>query len=160
MQVNFNSFKTPAGRIYLVAKGNKLCGIAFEKQWPELKSRYSDIVEKKSPVLRRATKQLGEYFKGKRRSFDIPYTLKGTKFQKRAWEALATIPFGKTKSYKDQAQLVRSPKAVRAIGRANGQNPLCIILPCHRVIGSNGSLTGYAGGLKIKKFLLNLERAI
>jgi methylated-DNA-[protein]-cysteine S-methyltransferase len=87
----------------------------------------------------------------------MPYELDGTAFQKRVWKALAKIHFGETKNYKQQAMLVKSPKAVRAVGRTNGLNPLSIVLPCHRVIGSNGSLTGYGGGLKIKKYLLDLE---
>jgi methylated-DNA-[protein]-cysteine S-methyltransferase len=97
------------------------------------------------------------YFKGKRQSFDVPLELVGTEFQKKVWQALSRIPYGQTRSYKQQAIWARSPKAVRAVGQTNGRNRICIILPCHRVVGSDGSLTGYAEGLNVKKFLLNLE---
>ncbi len=101
--------------------------------------------------------QLDEYFEGKRQTFDIPYILEGTEFQKKAWQALTTIPYGKTASYKDMAIKVGNPKASRAIGMANNKNPITIIIPCHRVIGSSGKLVGYAGGLNMKEKVLELE---
>lgn len=102
--------------------------------------------------------QLYEYFKGDRRSFDLPLGFKGTDFQKRVWEALRDIPYGQTRTYKDIAESIGSPKAVRAVGNANNKNPLSIIVPCHRVIGSSGSLVGYGGGLDRKAYLLDLEQ--
>lgn len=159
MSFNFKPFKTPVGQLYLVAKGNKLHAIIFKKNWAEYKKKFSDIKQTDSAVLEATRKQLQEYFAGKRKSFDLPYELHGTDFQIRTWKSLAKIPYGQTKSYKEQAILAQSPTAVRAIGRTNGLNPLCIILPCHRVIGSDGTLTGYAGGLKAKEYLLRLENA-
>ena len=111
-----------------------------------------------TPVIDRALTQLNEYFAGRRKAFDLPLKLFGTEFQQKVWIALSKIPYGVTVSYKDLAETVGNPKACRAIGMANNKNPLPIILPCHRVIGKNGSLTGYAGGLHIKKFLLDLEQ--
>ena len=102
--------------------------------------------------------QLQEYFSGQRRTFDVPYELRGTEFQKKVWAALETIPYGQTRSYGDIARMVGSPKAVRAVGAANGKNPLWIVVPCHRVIGADGTLTGYAGGLWRKEKLIAAER--
>jgi methylated-DNA-[protein]-cysteine S-methyltransferase len=101
--------------------------------------------------------QLCEYFDGKRKAFDLIFDLEGTPFQQRVWQALLTIPFGKTRSYMDIARALGDPKAIRAVGTANGSNKIAIIIPCHRVIGSDGSLTGYAGGLHRKKWLLDFE---
>lgn len=108
-------------------------------------------------VLRAAQAQLGEYFAGTRTQFDLPLDFRGTDFQKRVWAALLDIPFGQTRSYVDIARLIGSPSACRAVGAANGRNPISIIAPCHRVIGTNGTLTGFAGGLEAKQFLLELE---
>ena len=103
--------------------------------------------------------QLQEYFAGTRRKFDVPYELRGTEFQKKVWAALEEIPYGQTRSYGDIARAVGNPKAVRAVGLANGKNPLWIVVPCHRVVGSGGRLTGYAGGLEMKRALLELEKS-
>jgi methylated-DNA-[protein]-cysteine S-methyltransferase len=111
-----------------------------------------------TPLIKKAAAQLAEYFNGKRRSFDLPLALHGTDFQRSVWKALQTIPAGETRSYKDIAALIGNPKAVRAVGMANNRNPIVIIVPCHRVIGSDGSLTGYGGGLPAKQYLLNLEK--
>ena len=111
-----------------------------------------------SPVLGTTADQLDEYFAGTRTSFDIPLDLHGTPFQLAAWQALAGIPYGETRTYGEQADAIGRPTAVRAIGAANGRNPVSIVLPCHRVIGSNGSLTGFGGGLEVKATLLELER--
>ena len=108
-------------------------------------------------MLKSAVKQLGAYFSGKTRTFDISLRPVGTDFQERVWKALRSIKYGKTVSYGDIAKKIGNPKAVRAVGSAIGKNPLSIIVPCHRVIGSNGKLTGFAGGLKTKEYLLNLE---
>lgn len=112
------------------------------------------------PVLRRAQAQLDEYFAGERRGFDLPLAPQGTPFQREVWFALAGIPHGETISYAELARRVQRPSATRAVGAANGRNPLPIVLPCHRVIGADGSLTGFGGGLPTKRFLLELEGAL
>ncbi len=101
--------------------------------------------------------QLCEYLEGKRKSFDVPYTLNGTEFQKKVWNALCDIPYGETRSYKDIATAVGNPKASRAVGMANNKNPITVIVPCHRVIGASGKLVGYAGGLEMKQYVLSME---
>ncbi len=110
------------------------------------------------PVLQETVRQLTEYFLGERREFSLPLDLHGTQFQLRVWNALLAIPYGETRSYAELARAVGSPKGVRAVGRANGVNPVAIIVPCHRVIASDGTLCGYGGGLEIKRKLLELER--
>ena len=112
-----------------------------------------------SSLLKSASLQLAEYFEGRRHSFDLPLAFKGTDFQVRCWRALCDIPYGETRSYKDIAAAAGSPKACRAVGMANNRNPIAIIVPCHRVIGADGSLVGFGGGLDVKIFLLELERA-
>jgi methylated-DNA-[protein]-cysteine S-methyltransferase len=111
-----------------------------------------------SPLLLRTVSELREYFDGRRKSFDIPLAPEGTDFQKRVWQALCDIPYGETRSYGDIAKALDSPRAARAIGLANNKNPIPIIIPCHRVIGADGSMVGYAGGLETKEFLLKLEK--
>ena len=112
-------------------------------------------------MLTRAARQLAEYFAGTRRTFDLPlaFTARGTPFQQKVWRALLTIPFGETRSYGEIAAQIGSPRAVRAVGAANGRNPISIVAPCHRVVGANGKLTGFAGGLENKAYLLALEGA-
>lgn len=112
----------------------------------------------KNPIVRQSIIQLSEYFAGKRRSFDLPLSAKGTEFQEKVWDALLQLPYGKTVSYAEVAKIIRRPKACRAVGSANGKNPIAIIIPCHRVIASDGTLGGYAHGLEIKKQLLDLEK--
>ena len=109
-------------------------------------------------LLKKCCKQLDEYFSGKRKTFDVPLDAKGTKFQKQVWRELQKIPFGKTLSYGDIAKKIKNPKASRAVGGANNKNPIAIVVPCHRVIGANGKLVGYAGGLHRKAWLLKHER--
>lgn len=157
MSFCYQKISSPIGPLYLVASGEAICGITFENVWPSLKKKFPGVEEAESPILRKAQRQLNEYFAGKRKTFDLPLHFQGTPFQNRVWEALSKIPYGETRTYGQQAAIVKSPKAVRAVGRTNGLNPVCIVLPCHRVIGKDGSLTGFAGGLKMKKFLLNLE---
>ncbi len=111
----------------------------------------------KTEITDKAYKELSEYFEGKRKQFDIPYKLTGTDFQKKVWSALCDIPYGETRSYKDIAAAVGNPKASRAVGMANNKNPITVIVPCHRVIGASGKLVGYAGGLTMKEFLLDME---
>lgn len=115
---------------------------------------------KKTEIIDRAAKQLEEYFDGQRREFDVPLSVEGTEFQKSVWDALMQIPYGETRSYKDIAVVVGNPKASRAVGMANNRNKIIIIIPCHRVIGADGSLVGYGGGLDIKKKLLEIEKGL
>ena len=110
-----------------------------------------------TPLLLKAKNQLKEYFAGKRKKFDLPLKPEGTDFQKQVWLALESIPFGETASYLDIANGIKNPKAVRAVGGANGKNPIAIIIPCHRIINSNGSLGGYNGGIEIKQALIKIE---
>ena len=116
------------------------------------------IKQQETPLLLQAATQIEEYFQGKRKTFKLPLKLKGTEFQKLVWDALLTIPYGETRSYSEIACQIGRPKASRAVGMANHRNPVAIVVPCHRVIGKNGSLTGYAGGLDKKERLLDLER--
>ena len=153
------NIKTPIGNLCLVEKDNFLQCVVFEKNWDNYKKRFTEIKESKTELLQNAEKQLSEYFSGQRKKFDLPIKLEGTDFQKRVWQSLKKIPYGKTFTYKEHAEMANSPKAVRAVGRTNGLNPICIILPCHRVIGSNGKLTGYAGGVEVKEKLLEIERS-
>ena len=114
-------------------------------------------LDQRHPILLETERQLSEYFAGKRIRFTVPLEPRGSEFQKRVWSALKEIPFGKTRSYLDLAKTIGLPKASRAVGAANGKNPLSIIFPCHRVVGANGALTGFAGGLETKAMLLTLE---
>lgn len=145
------------GPLYLVASEKGLQGVFLKKQKTPLAR---SLKEQRSPVriLARSVQQLDEYLDGKRRSFDLPFDITGTPFQKNVWRELSKIPYGKTYSYKDIANRIKNSKAVRAVGTANGKNPLCIIVPCHRVIAADGSLGGYAGGLTMKRRLLKLEQ--
>ena len=148
---------TPVGDLELVADGNGLCRLSFGKTAEAL-----EFPEEETELLRRAKEQLEEYFEGRRREFDLPLSLQGTDFQLRDWNALLEIPYGETRSYKEIAEAVGCPRGFRAVGMANRCNPVPIIVPCHRVIGANGSLTGYAGANKalgIKEYLLKLEGA-
>ena len=151
---------SPIGRLRLVATDQGLSHLLFDQQVGEdLESDGDEVEADDHPVLAAATAQLAEYFAGRRQEFDIPLDLSGTEFQRAAWSALANVPFGETRSYRQQAEAIGRPKAVRAIGAANGKNPVPIVLPCHRIVGSDGSLTGYGGGLPIKEYLLNHEQA-
>jgi methylated-DNA-[protein]-cysteine S-methyltransferase len=145
--------------LYLVASKKGLRGVHWKKQnAPLLKALKGTSPQTR--VLSKAARELGEYFAGKRARFSLPLDAVGTAFQKRVWRELRRIPFGKTRSYKDIARRIRNPKAVRAVGTANGQNPLCIVVPCHRVIAADGSLGGYSAGLSIKRKLLRIEGKI
>jgi len=142
--------------------------ISFIKNIPTIKKEdipivntYNEITDKKNipSILKQTIIELTEYLEGKRKQFDIPILLTiGTRFQKKVWKALLTIPYGKTQSYKQIAEKIECPKGCRAVGNANNHNPIGIIIPCHRVIGANNKLVGYAGGLEKKKFLLELEQ--
>lgn len=122
------------------------------------KDRGSDFVQKETPLIVTAYQQLTEYFAGQRQSFQLPLMPNGTAFQMKVWQALQMIPYGETRSYLQIAETIGNPKACRAVGMANHHNPIGIIIPCHRVIGANGALVGYAGGLNLKKCLLDLEK--
>lgn len=134
--------------LFLVEEEGKIVGILFQRPEGE---------EGETPLLLLAEKEIREYLAGKRKEFTFPIQSKGTDFQKRVWSALLEIPYGKTQSYGEIAEKIQSPKACRAVGGANNKNPLSIVVPCHRVIGKNGSLVGYGGGLDWKKRLLSLE---
>lgn len=156
-QYAFKTIKSPIGALKLVASSDGLAAILWENDDPR-RVRLNIVAEDAGhPVLIRAEKQLGEYFAGKRTAFKLKLDFAGTDFQKQVWKALLDIPFGETRSYAQIAKQLKNPKAVRAVGAANGKNPISIVTPCHRVIGSNGTLTGFAGGLQTKAFLLDLE---
>jgi methylated-DNA-[protein]-cysteine S-methyltransferase len=155
MTLTMTTLETPVGPLRLVASDTGLRSVSFRGEAPAL-----DAVEGDSPVLVQAACQLGEYFAGTRTGFTIPLDLRGTPFQLDAWQRLEDIPYGETVSYAEQARRVGRPRAVRAIGAANGSNPVPIVLPCHRVIGSDGSLTGFGGGLQVKRALLDHEAGV
>lgn len=143
------SYETPLGAIWIVESGGEITNISYKKP--------CEFKEEETTLTREAARQLTEYFAGKRKEFELPLNPEGTDFQKKAWDALLKIPYGKTRSYKQQAESVGNPKASRAVGMSNNRNPIMIVIPCHRVVGTNGSLVGYAGGLDVKRFLLDLE---
>jgi methylated-DNA-[protein]-cysteine S-methyltransferase len=147
---------SPIGRLSLYSDGVALTGLYMESREPPGESLPGDNIA----VLKAVAQQLKEYFTGARRDFDLSLALHGTAFQCKVWEHLKSIPCGETWSYGQLAQRIRQPTASRAVGLANGRNPVSIIIPCHRVIGSDGSLTGYGGGLERKKWLLEHERSM
>lgn len=156
-RIYYTSIESPLGGLRLVAEELGLRTVWFirgrtqeapDQEWKEDAAFFADVI-----------RQLRAYFAGELREFEIPLLMEGTEFQKRVWKALQTIPYGETISYGQLAKQIGDPKAVRAVGAANGQNPIPIIVPCHRVIGSDGSLTGFGGGLENKKKLLELESA-
>ena len=159
-------YSSPFGELLLGSFGDQICLC----DWKYRKSRESidrrireglnaEFVEAGSPLMETCKEQLEEYFKGSRRTFDLPILLVGSDFQKRVWQALLEIPYGKTQSYAGLSRRLGDEKAIRAVAGANGENALSIIVPCHRILGSDGSLTGYAGGIRVKKKLLQLEGA-
>ncbi len=157
MQLYNKKIQTPVGQLTLVAHDQALVAVLWENDDP-MRVKLSESFEQKAhPLLVEIEKQLVEYFAGQRTQFTIPLDFQGTAFQKSVWSALLQIPFGETRSYKEIAESIGNIKAVRAVGAANGKNPISIIAPCHRVIGANGKLVGFAGGLKNKDILLNLE---
>jgi len=157
MAYAFKKVASPVGELTLIASGAGLAAILWQDDDPA-RVRVGPRVEASDhPVLEEAARQLGAYFAGERRSFDLPLDFHGTDFQKRVWTALLAIPFGETRSYAQIARAIGAPTAFRAVGAANGRNPISIVAPCHRVIGTNGRLTGFAGGLAAKQHLLRLE---
>ncbi|WP_421553037.1 methylated-DNA--[protein]-cysteine S-methyltransferase [Pseudomonas yamanorum] len=157
MSYEYKYMTSPVGQLTLVARDGKLTAILWEKERPN-RVRLGALQEaNNSPVLEETERQLKEYFAGTRNRFELELDFAGTDFQKKVWQALLTIPFGETRSYSQIAAQIGSPKAVRAVGAANGRNPISIVAPCHRVIGASGGLTGFAGGLEAKQYLLELE---
>ena len=142
-------YQTKIGRIKIAQEGDAIVEINVTESEKES--------EKETPLIKKTIKELEEYFEGKRKFFDIPISIKGTEFQEKVWEALSRIPYGETKSYEDIAKMIGCPKGARAVGMANHNNKIIIIIPCHRVIGKNGKLIGYAGGLPVKEKLLQIE---
>lgn len=157
MDLHYTKIESPLGELYLVADETHLHALIFKRAWTSFKKTRGPMTEGSSKLIRETARQLKEYFAGRRRDFDIPLASQGTEFQKEVWNALCKIPYGKTISYQEQAESIGRPKAMRAVGGTNGKNPISIIVPCHRVIGCSGKLTGYAGGLENKEFLLKLE---
>jgi methylated-DNA-[protein]-cysteine S-methyltransferase len=151
---------SPVGRLTLVASDLALKAVLWENDRPGRVKVNVAAQDENHAVLLEAERQLGEYFAGQRREFSLPLDPSGTEFQRKVWSALLTIPFGSTRSYADVARQIGSPSAVRAVGAANARNPLSIVAPCHRVVGSTGKLTGFAGGLDNKAYLLALEGAL
>lgn len=148
---------SPVGQLKLVAKGERLAAILWEHDKPN-RVRLGELVEANDrAILIETGRQLNEYFAGTRQAFDLALDFQGTDFQKQVWAALLTIPFGQTRSYAEIARQIGNANAVRAVGAANGRNPISIVAPCHRVIGASGELTGFAGGLANKMLLLSLE---
>jgi methylated-DNA-[protein]-cysteine S-methyltransferase len=149
---------TPLGRVRIVISGGELAGLDFEgsARAPQV----TDETPGSDITLRNVAQQLDEYFRGMRTRFELPLRLEGTPFQVAAWSALLEIPYGQTRSYSELAAWIGHPSAARAVGAANGQNPISIVVPCHRLIGRDGDLTGYGGGIDRKRRLLDLERAI
>ncbi len=157
MKTFYKLIPSPVGELKIVANDSGLLAILWENDPPARVPLNETEKADEHPLLTEAAQQLAEYFAGKRETFDLKLAAEGTPFQKRVWAALRQIPYGETRTYAQIAEEVGQPKAVRAVGAANGRNPISIVVPCHRVIGSNGTLTGFAGGLKTKSFLLQLE---
>ncbi len=144
-------YETPIGVVCIEESENAITGLWFHEE--------KDPMETETPLLKEAGRQLTEYFEKKRKVFDLPLKPEGTNFQKRVWAALCTIPYGQTRSYGEIAKQIGNEKACRAVGGANNKNPIMIFIPCHRVIGANGSLVGFGGGLPAKKYMLELEKS-
>ena len=142
-------YNSPIGELYITADEYSLLSVSFSSK--------ENAISSENNIIKTAKKQLDEYFSRRRKVFDLPINPIGTEFQKKVWAELIKIPYGKTRTYKEIALSIGSPKAVRAVGNANNKNPIAIIIPCHRVIGSNGKLIGYRGGLDKKQKLLNFE---
>jgi methylated-DNA-[protein]-cysteine S-methyltransferase len=159
MSLVFKTMASPVGELKLVASDRGLAAILWEDDDPDRVRLGAMIEQSDHPVLVETERQLSAYFAGTLKAFTVPLDFRGTDFQKKVWQALLTIPFGETRSYGEIARQIGQPAASRAVGAANGRNPISIIAPCHRVIGSTGRLTGFAGGLAAKEHLLGLEGA-
>lgn len=157
MNTNVETWESPIGILYIAATDYALCALALDSNWQRIRATLGNVKAQSNALTQAAISQLQAYFAGTRRCFALPLELHGTDFQLRTWQALREIPYGKTLSYSEQAQMIGQPQAVRAIGHTNGLNPVSIIVPCHRVIAKSGKLAGYAGGLAAKEYLLALE---
>ena len=149
---------SPVGKIEIIEENEKLIELNIYNE--ERNEKKNNIIEEDTRLLLEVEKQLREYFEGKRTKFEIPLNPKGTEFMKKVWKELLKIPYGETRTYKEIAEKIGNSKASRAVGMANNKNPIPIIIPCHRVIGSNNKLVGYALGLDMKQYLLDLERKV
>ena len=158
-KLSYQWIESPVGQLKLIANESALVAVLWEADKPNRVLLGDMQHDPNHPILKLTAQQLHEYFHGERKQFDVPLEFYGTDFQKSVWAELLKIPFGETRSYLQIAQSLNNPKAVRAVGAANGKNPISIIAPCHRVIGANGSLTGFAGGLDNKQKLLSLEQS-
>lgn len=159
MRYLYSTMQSPVGLLKLVSRQEKLAAILWENDRPNRVRLGLMSEDKNSAILLETERQLTEYFCGTRTIFALELEFVGTEFQQKVWQALLTIPYGETRSYGEIARHIGHAKAVRAVGAANGRNPISIIVPCHRVIGASGKLTGFAGGLGVKKTLLDLEQA-
>ena len=146
------SYETKLGSVTIVEEDGALLAITTHRTYEGIKQE--------TPLINEAYRQLSEYLLGERKSFDLPLNPQGTVFQQQVWKSLCDIPYGETRSYKQIAEAIGNPKAVRAVGMANNRNPLLIVVPCHRVIGADGKLVGYAAGIEKKEFLLKLEKSL
>ncbi|ENW02495.1 methylated-DNA--[protein]-cysteine S-methyltransferase [Acinetobacter beijerinckii] len=159
MQLVYMYIDSLVGALKLVAHDQALVAVMWDNE-DHKRVRLSELVEDRHhPMLHQVKQQLEQYFAGKRQQFDLPLDFQGTDFQQQVWQALLTIPYGETRNYKEIAVQIGNEKAVRAVGAANGKNPISIIAPCHRVIGASGALVGFAGGLDKKQILLSLEQS-
>lgn len=149
---NIYSYNFPIGKTFIADNETSITSIGFYDE-----NIFYDHIVNETPLIQAAAMQIEEYLQGIRKEFNLPIDPSGTPFQKQVWNALLKIPYGETRSYKDIAISINNPKSYRAVGMANNKNPIMIVIPCHRVIGSNGNLVGYGGGLDIKESLLNLE---
>jgi methylated-DNA-[protein]-cysteine S-methyltransferase len=158
MTLACRTIDSPVGKLKLVAGDRGLVAVLWENDNPR-RVRFSERLEQKEhPILAQAARELEEYFAGKRRSFTVPLDMRGTGFQRNVWEALLDIPFGETRSYGELAGKLGNAQAARAVGAATGRNPISVVVPCHRLVGASGQLTGFAGGLDAKAQLLHLEQ--
>lgn len=157
MTLFYKEIESPVGKLKLVASSNALVAVLWAREHPNRVKLDTATLDPQQPILLETERQLVEYFSGGRTEFDLPLQPGGSEFQKKVWRALREIPFGQTRSYLDLARALGSSKAARAVGAANSKNPLSIIVPCHRVVGADGSLTGFAGGIETKAALLALE---
>ncbi|MCL2720861.1 MAG: methylated-DNA--[protein]-cysteine S-methyltransferase [Treponema sp.] len=144
--------------LFIIEENNTIHNVRFKFEEKLFIKKSTELKKLQTPLIKETIKQLDEYFSGKRKTFDLPLNAQGTEFQKKVWQVLKAIPYGQTCSYEQIAIKTGNPKACRAVGLSNNKNPIVIIIPCHRVIGKNGKLTGYAGGLELKQKLLDLEK--
>ena len=159
MNGNFFFYRIKGFDIVITDNGSAITGLFFDRERAAGLKKAGGFIKAETPLIQKAASQIKEYFEGKRKKFKLPLVMHGTEFQLAVWQALQDIPFGETRSYKEIAASIGRPKAVRAVGMANNRNPISIIVPCHRVIGHDGKLVGYGGGLPLKQYLLELEKS-